>query len=229
MKPTMICRITVDFFMTVTLLLLMAYELIGTLPHELLGTGMFLLFLLHHILNRSWIRNLPKGRYPLRRIVQTALALLILLTMLGSMASGIVLSKHLFAALPIQGGRSTARVAHMLCGYWGFILMSLHLGLHWGMALDTVRRMRNGKTLQGHAVWLLRGIAGLIAICGLWRFSYHNIGSYLFLRTQFVFFDFDRPVMLFLLDYMAIMGLFVFCFYYAGRVGRQKALYKNKF
>lgn len=220
MNPTLTRRIAVDGLMTAALLLLMAYELIGTLAHEVLGAGMFLLFLLHHFLNRAWILGLPKGRYTPRRIIQTALALLILITMLGSAVSGMVLSEHLFKALPIQGGRAAARVVHMLCAYWGFVLMSLHLGLHWSMIVNALRRLRGGKRFA-HP-WTLRGLAGVIALYGLRAFWAHDIGSYMLLRTHFVFFDFDRPVVLFLLDYTAVMGLFVFCAYYAGIIFRRR-------
>lgn len=41
-----------------------------------------------------------------------------------------------------------------------------------------------------------------------------EIGSYMLLKNQFVFFDFDELLILFLLDYMAAMGLFVFIGYY---------------
>lgn len=47
--------------MTVMLLFLMAYSLIGEALHEWLGIGMLLLFVLHHILNASWYRNLRRG------------------------------------------------------------------------------------------------------------------------------------------------------------------------
>ena len=105
-----------------------------------LARGEFLLFLLHHGLNWKWLRGLGRGRYTAFRVLQTILAALLLFCMLGVMASGILLSRHLFAALPIPGGRSWARVVHMLCAYWGFVLMSLHLGLHWGMVSGAVKR-----------------------------------------------------------------------------------------
>ena len=54
--------------MTAALLLLMAYELVGETAHEWIGTGMFLLFILHHFLNRKWIKNLTRGRYTLLRM-----------------------------------------------------------------------------------------------------------------------------------------------------------------
>lgn len=36
----------------------------------------------------------------------------------------------------------------------------------------------------------------------------------MFLKNQFVFFDFEEPMILFLLDYVSIMGLFVFISHY---------------
>lgn len=53
MKPKMIGKITVDLGMTILLMLLMAFELIGRTAHEWIGAGMFVLFILHHILNRK--------------------------------------------------------------------------------------------------------------------------------------------------------------------------------
>ena len=64
-------RMTVNIAMTAVLLGLMAYSLIGTLTHEILGTLMFVLFTVHHILNRKWFGALPKGRYNAFRIAQT--------------------------------------------------------------------------------------------------------------------------------------------------------------
>ena len=40
-------------------------------------------------------------------------------------------------------------------------------------------------------------------------FFERQIGSYMLLRNQFVFYDFEEPPVLFMLDYIAVMGLFV--------------------
>lgn len=135
MKPILKIKIAVDAAMTVALLLLMAYGLVGEAAHEWIGMGMFALFVAHHVLNRRWIQAVPRGRYTPLRIVQTALAGLIFLCMVGSMISGIVLSRHVFAFLPKHGGYELAQQVHILCAYWGFICMSLHLGFHWSMML----------------------------------------------------------------------------------------------
>ena len=55
MKP--VVKRVVDFLMTAALLLLMAYSLVGEAAHEWIGMGMFLLFLVHLILNRKWVRS----------------------------------------------------------------------------------------------------------------------------------------------------------------------------
>lgn len=56
-------KIAVDFAMTVLLLLLMAYELIGAAVYEWLGIAMFVLVIFHHVLNRRWSRNAFRGNY----------------------------------------------------------------------------------------------------------------------------------------------------------------------
>lgn len=131
MKPKMILKICVDIGMTVALLLLMTYELVGQATHEWLGIGMFVLFVTHHILNRKWNGNLLKGYYTPMRVWQTLLVVFVLFCMAVSMVSGVILSRHALSFLPISGGRSFARTLHMISAYWGFVWMSLHLGFHW--------------------------------------------------------------------------------------------------
>ena len=204
-----------DILMTAILLLLMAYSLVGEAAHEWLGIGMFMLFILHHILNRRWSQNLLNKKYTPHWILQTALVLLVLISMLGSMVSGIILSRHALAFLRISGGQSWARTVHMLCGYWGFVLMSLHLGLHWNTMLAMAGKMVKKPSVP-HA-WALRIAGCMIAAYGAYAFVQRGLGRYMTLWDQFVFFDFSEPLILFLLDYMAVMGLFVFIGHYLAK------------
>lgn len=216
--------------MTLTLQFQMTYELIGQATHEWLGIWMFCLFLLHHILNRSWISSLFKGKYNAYRILQTALVAAIFVCMMGSMISGILLSRHAFTFLNVRGGSHYARTIHMLCAYWGFALMSIHLGLHWGMMLTAFRRMTKAKPATRSRKILLRALAILIAGYGCYAVSKRSILEYMFYRSQFVFFDFGEPLVLFILDYLAMMGLFVFAGYYLSqgvkRLRRKAAIEK---
>ena len=194
-------KTAVDILMTLCLLFLMPYELIGEAIHEWIGAGMFLLFIIHHILNRKWTGNLTKGRYTPLRIIQTILVILILICILGSMVSGIILSRHVFAFLEIRGLSAPARVIHMTCAYWGFVLMSLHLGIHWGMMMGMAGKIFPKPSKA--RTWILR-LAGIgIAGYGVYAFIKRDILSYLLMQVQYVFFNFEEPVIFFILDYMA--------------------------
>lgn len=61
MSKTMQYKIIIDVFMTAALLLLMSYGVFGEAYHEWIGAGMFLLFVVHHVLNRKWTGNFWKG------------------------------------------------------------------------------------------------------------------------------------------------------------------------
>ena len=64
----------------------------------------------------------------------------------------------------------------------------------------------------------LRGIAIAIAIYGAYAFFARQIGTYMLLQSHFVFFDYAEPLMLFLLDYVAVMGFFVFIGHYLSKI-----------
>lgn len=199
-------KIIVDIGMTIALLLLEAYSLVGKKQHEYIGVTMSALFLLHHFLNRAWSRNIFRGKYTSFRVWQSILVLLILACMVSSMVSGIVLSKYVFRSLPVHGGKSVARTVHMLAGNWGFVLMGLHLGIHWNM----IRRMAEKKIpVKPPVKKVLRYIPAAIALYGVFAMVRRGIPGYLFMRTRFAFFDFEEPLVFFFLDYIAVMVLFV--------------------
>lgn len=203
----MMLKLLTDMGMIILLLLLMGYELVGQAAHEWLGIGIFALFVLHHILNGSWMKHIFQGRYTFVRAVQTALVCAVFLAMAGSAVSGVILSRHALTFLPIHGGRSFARNLHMISAYWGYLFLSMHLGFHAGMLLGIAKK--HGKDFSKAFGYFLRGIAALLVVYGVYAFYKRGIGGYLFLQTRFVFFDFEEPYVFFLMDYIAIMGLFV--------------------
>ncbi len=216
MKKKFVFKIAVDMVMTVLFLFLMARQLTGDSAHEWLGAGMLILWIAHHILNRSWYSHLFKGKYTPVRILQTVTNFAVLLSMLGLMVSGIVLSREVFVFLPISGGIALARPLHVLSAFWGFVLMALHLGLHWNMILGMVRKATGPVTSKPRRI-LLCVAAALVAGYGLYAFLKNQFLSYMFLTSSFVFFDYERPVLLFFTEYMAIMGLFIFLAHYVSK------------
>ena len=172
-------QIAADLSMTALLPVLMAYQRVGEAAHEWLGITMGLLFAGHHLLNRYWHKTLFKGRYTGLRGVGTAVDLLL----------------------------CAARTAHLLASYWGFVLMSVHLGLHGGMVLALVKRaVKKGYPSSKSR---LIGYAVSVLLCGygIYAFIKRQLGTYMLLKSTFVFFDFSEPLALFLLDHAAIMAM----------------------
>lgn len=259
LKMNLKIKMGIDVLMTILLLGLMAYQITGQALHEWLGAGMLVLFLAHNILNIRWYGNLFKGKYKLPRIIQTAVNFSVFISMLCLGYSGIVMSRHVFAALSIDGPMATARRMHLAASYWGFALMSFHLGIHWGMVTGMFRRLSKGRELFGRKMpgrgqpdekrpdeersgrelssrelpdrklfgmsarisWLA---AAVIAVYGLVCFIRKDIASYMFLKNEFVFFDFEQSILSVFLEHTAMMGFWVFVgFYVAGGAGRISA------
>lgn len=221
-------KIAIDSALTVLLPLLMAYTLVGEAAHEWLGLAMLLLFIAHHILNIRWIKGLCKGRYAAWRILNTGANLLLLIDFVFLSVSSVVLSYHVFAFLPISGGMEFARKAHMLASYWGFVLMSVHMGLHWSMVMGMLKKAVPARKTGDAMKWASRIAVWVVSGYGIWAFVKREIGVYLLYRSHFVFFDFDESVWSFLADYIAVMLLFAAAGYYLERLPHYAKQHRNQ-
>ena len=201
--------------MTLGMLFLMGYHLWGDTAHEWVGAGIFILFILHHFLNWRWWRGLFKGKCNAARILQVVIDLLVLASMLGLIVSSVILSNEVFAFLHIRGHMSFARRLHMASAYWGFLLMAAHLGLHWGMLLKMVQKTRLSGKRQPVFPTLL---GAAVAVYGVVAMVKRDFSTYLFLQAEFVFLDFGESKILFYLDYLSIMGTFIFLTYFAAKL-----------
>ena len=218
MRSKAIMKISVDILMTLGLLFVSGYQLWGETAHEWVGAGLFVLFIVHHLLNLNWHKNLFHARYTPMRIFQLIVDLLVLGGMLIQMYSGIVLSRYVFDFLSIQKGLASARRLHILGAYWGILLMSLHLGLHWnsilrmiykGMKIDNTAKRRTG-------IYVCIGL--LIAGYGVAVFVKRNFLTYMFLKSEFVFLDYSESAVLVYIDYLALMGLCIFASHYMSKL-----------
>lgn len=195
-------RIIIDISMTVTMPLLMAYSLIGELFHEITGSLIFILFIIHHILNRRWYGTIAKGKYNAKRIFQTIINLFLLVFMILQPVSGILMSKHLYTFLPVFPVSAIARNVHMLLVYWGYVLLCIHAGTHM-LPMFTSKKV-NG--LKSRAFYL---ISVAVSVYGGVAFIKRGFPGYMSGMTKFAFFDTSEPMFFFFADYIAIMILFM--------------------
>ena len=174
-------RTVVDMAMIVLLPMLMAYSLIGEKLHEIIGTILFALFIVHHVLNRQWYKAIFNGKYTPRRIFQTVLNFLLLVFMLTQPISGILMSKYLYSSIWIAGSSATARELHLFLAYWGFVFMCLHAGTHMCAPIKKLQA-RGRRTLTMILIAL-----GAISVYGGYAFVKRRLPEYMFLRSSFAF------------------------------------------
>ena len=220
-------KIIVDILMTIVLLIQMAYHITGSWAHEWIAVGTIVLFTLHHILNWSWIRNLRKGKYNATRIFQTFINVFTFLSMMAVLISGAMMSIYVFFFNLISGNQGFARTLHHISAYWCFVFISLHIGLHWNMIMGMLKKHTKKESAQNKG--RIISVAGVvIAAYGLYAFITRQVPHYMFHRIQYSFFDYSEPPILFFIDYLAIMGLFVFLTYYICKLIRRYSGRKNK-
>ncbi|MBQ1436168.1 MAG: DUF4405 domain-containing protein [Clostridia bacterium] len=196
-------RMGVDIAMTVLLPLLMAYSLIGETFHEVIGTVIFALFIIHNVFNRKWYGAMFSGRYDAARVFRTVLNLLLFVFMVAQPLSGILMSKHLYTFLPTASVTAQARSVHMVLAYWGYALLCLHAGTH---LLMPVRRLHKKS---GRGFYALCAALGAASAYGVRAFIKRGFPGYMSGRTAFAFFDYSEPLVFFFIDYIAVMALFM--------------------
>lgn len=212
MKQMRLLKIVVDIAMTILFLVMMAYHVTGNTLHEWLGVMLFVLFILHHILNWKWHVRIFKGRYTVMRILMMGVNVLLFLSMVGMMISGILLSHEVFGFLHLRAGMFGRRL-HMVSTAWGFCLMAVHLGLHGGVFAGIIKKIPYKK-----AVLIVRGAVTAISCYGVYSFVIRQIGERMFLLMEYAFFDYEEPVMLFFTDYISILILFATFAYYGMKI-----------
>lgn len=205
-----IIKIFIDIIMTVLFFILLAYNLTGRTIHEYLGFLIFAFFIVHHILNFNWCKNLFKGKYNLTRTFNTFINVMLFICMLGLIINGILFNKDLVEFFNLSSIKVINKKLHVICSYWGFIFMSAHLGMHWGIFINMSKKFINIKKTICITIALLIAIYGIVSFI---KIDLHNV---IFLITKLN--NYDEPAAFFFMDHIAIMGLFIFITYYLCRL-----------
>ena len=70
-------RLAFDFVAASLLLIGLAYYWLDNTIHELVGTGMFLLVIVHNVLNRRWYCRVARTRRQARGLINTGVTMLL--------------------------------------------------------------------------------------------------------------------------------------------------------
>ncbi|HPR74639.1 MAG TPA: DUF4405 domain-containing protein [Oscillospiraceae bacterium] len=140
MKKTAL-KISIDIFMIIIWIVLMTYDLTGSVWHEILGIGMLIPLFFHLFLNWKWIINVSKNIFKTKPNVNTVRWVCDILMLIGyvlTAVSGVAISKELFWQIRADNNELWYTI-HAWSAYLTLAVLGVHVGLHWKMILGFFR------------------------------------------------------------------------------------------
>lgn len=218
MKWSVIIRRSVDAAMYILFLLLMGRCVLRGGAHEWLGISVGILFAAHNVLNYRWYKALFKGKYSAARRVQLAVNALLLLAMLICMASGMLISQNIFA-LGHGGALELGRRLHLVATAWAFVLMSVHLGLHWSIFTAGLSKIQADEKAKKAVYALCRILAAALCAYGLYQFIERRFWEELFHLIDYQKeYDYSKSLLAYFAGSAALSAPFITLAYYARKV-----------
>lgn len=193
MVMTSVHRLLVPLAMAGLLLLSLAYWWLDNLPHEIFGTAVFVLIGWHIAMNRSWFRNLFRGRYTARRMFTVLLHAALIVNMAVLLVTSIFISQSLLAFLPLPNS-TLVREIHWFSAYWVIVVVGIHLGLHWRRVMMLLRWTSGRSSGSAARTWLIRVAALALAGFGAWSFFVLGVWGKLTFTYSLDFWDFTASV-----------------------------------
>jgi hypothetical protein len=199
-------RVVIDIAMTILLIAAHAYRIIGDIVHEWIGVSVFVLFIAHNVINYRWYKNIGKGAYTARRVIMTTVNVLLALTMATLFVTGFMQSRIVFSFFFLFVSMLLRQI-YTTAAYWGLPLIGIYIGLHWGMFTRFISENRL-------IICIMRILAFLFAVFGVWSSFDRDMFSKLFLGFSFDYWSEERPAVLFFVETLSVMGIYVFIIYY---------------
>ena len=187
--------------MTVVYLLQMVPGKLGNPLHEVAGLAFVVLFVIHHVLNRGWLRRLGHARGSRARLVLVS-DLALTACVIGVAATGVLMSRSAVPWAAVPAVAHVVRPLHGCCAYAGLMLVSLHVGLH----LRTMRAYAGSRGTTGPRPVRYAALA-VAAVLGVWAFVRLGIAGKLLGQPSFP--DAMTPLALQLAWHLALAAPFV--------------------
>ena len=144
--------------------------------------------------------------------------------MIGIIVSSIIISNDVFAFLKIQTTIFGLKL-HMLSTSWGFIIMSVHLGLHLNGLINKVNNKMKNSTFE----YIYYLVFLLLLAYGIYSFIKLNFISDMFLLNPFKIYDFDESPFIFYLHVISSSLFIALAIYLLNKTKRGgKKIEQNK-
>ena len=207
-------RLLLDFLAVALIIACLAYWWLDNLSHELFGTALFLLVILHNVFNRRWYGGVAKRKMDAVRVVNLATIVCLAIGMTIMLVTSFLVSRDLFPFTALSGAFAVREI-HMFAGYWVLLIIAVHLGTRWGVVMNVFKTTFGMQQSNAVQAWSARILALVIVVWGARSFSEMAFGSKLMLTYSLDMWDFSESAFGFFLNYGAIVGLFAALTHYA--------------
>lgn len=214
MNSVLLLRLVFDLIAIGLLVFGFSYWWLGNTAHELAGTAMFLLLIVHNVFNRRFYGTIARTRRDTRSLFNVAVTGALILSMVALLVTSVLIANTLSGFMSAFGG-FTARQIHTLAAYWALVIVAIHLGLRWPMIMGVARTLTGITRPSAIRTWLLRVVAAAIAIHGVWSSFELGLGTKLAMQVTLDWWNFEESVAGFFVHCGAIAGLYMFVIYYA--------------
>lgn len=188
----------IDIIMVILLITLILNQFTGVLFHEILGICTLIAFVMHHVLNKNFYRNVFKGRLTKLKVAFLIIDSLLFVMIIIMIISSFLISEYVFSFLGITK-HITGRILHIISAYSIYLLCALHLGLHYNTVIKLKKEKKSILTLFLIIFAIIFGINGFIK---------KEIFSKLTLRSLYPLHSDDNPIIIFI-DYLGIFIMFI--------------------
>ncbi|HBQ64028.1 MAG TPA: hypothetical protein DD727_03720 [Clostridiales bacterium] len=163
-------KMILDVIMTTIMIALMKILFTGVLLHELLGLGVFILFLIHKAWNWKWIKgvtqNLISGKASARTRFMYGLDAGLLLLVTFIVVSGIKISITLDPWIQTKNLTFWSEWHHF-ASYTALILLSVHIGLHWQSIMNFFRKLLKMSNFSRVRTGFAQALSLVIVLAGI--------------------------------------------------------------
>jgi hypothetical protein len=200
-------RLLLDFLAVALIIACLAYWWLDNLSHELFGTALFALVIVHNVFNRRWYGGVTKRRMDATRIVNLVTIFCLATGMTVMLVTSLLVSRDLFPFTALSGAFAVREI-HMFAGYWVLLIIAIHLGTRWEVVMNAFRTAFAKQTPNAVRTWSARILALVVAAWGVKSFSEMALGSKLMLTYSLDMWDFNESTLGFFINYLSIVGLF---------------------
>ncbi|WP_280171461.1 DUF4405 domain-containing protein [Agrobacterium pusense] len=207
-------RLLLDFLAVALIIACLAYWWLDNLSHELFGTALFSLVIIHNVFNRRWYSGVTKCRMDATRIVNLVTIFCLAIGMTVMLVTSLLVSRDLFPFTALSGAFAVREI-HMFAGYWVLLIIAVHLGTRWTVVMNTIRLTLGLASRNTMRTMVLRATALAIAIWGVKSSFEMAFGTKLMLTYSLDMWNFSENTLGFFIGYASIVGLYAAITHYA--------------